>query len=86
MLDDCEASYRRGACVVLEFEVTETGTVRNPVVIDAQPPGNRTMPPGIFNRAAIREALKLKYKPRMVDGKLVAVPGVRINMTFELNG
>lgn len=85
LFDDCEASYRRGACVLLEFEVTETGTVRNPVVIDAQPQGNRTIPPGVFNRAAIREALKLKYKPKMVDGKPVAVPGVRIKMTFELN-
>ncbi len=63
--------------VLLEFVVTETGSVRDPVVIDAQPPG-------IFNRAAIQAALKFKYKPKMVDGKPVAVSGVRNKITFEL--
>ena len=63
--------------VMLEFVVTETGSVRDPVVIDAQPPG-------IFNRAAIQAALKFKYKPKMVDGKPVAVAGVRNKITFEL--
>lgn len=63
--------------VMLEFVVTETGSVRDPVVIEAQPPG-------IFNRAAIQAALKFKYKPKMVDGKPVAVSGVRNKITFEL--
>ena len=63
--------------VLLEFVVTETGSVRDPVVIEAQPPG-------IFDRAAINAALKFKYKPKMVDGKPVAVAGVRNNIKFEL--
>lgn len=63
--------------VLLEFVVTETGSVRDPVVIDADPPS-------IFNRAATQAALKFKYKPKMVDGKPVAVAGVRNRITFEL--
>lgn len=63
--------------VLLEFVVTETGNVRDPVVIEAQPPG-------IFDRAAIAAALKFKYKPKMVDGKPVAVAGVQNVIKFQL--
>lgn len=63
--------------VLLEFVVTETGSVRDPVVIKSDPPN-------IFDRAAINAALKFKYKPKMVDGKPVAVAGVRNNIKFEL--
>ena len=63
--------------VKLEFVVTETGNVRDPVVIEAQPPG-------IFDRSAIQAALKFKYKPKMVDGKPVAVSGVQNIIRFEL--
>lgn len=50
--------------VELEFTITETGTVKNPRVIDSQPPR-------IFNREAIRAILKWKFKPRVVDGVAV---------------
>jgi len=50
--------------VRLEFTITETGAVRDPRVVDAQPP--RT-----FNREAIRALLKWKFKPRVVDGVAV---------------
>ena len=63
--------------VLLEFVVTETGSVRDPVVLDAQPPG-------VFNRAAIQAVLKFKYKPKIVDGEPVAVSGVQNKITFEL--
>lgn len=63
--------------VVLEFTVTELGTVQDPQVISAEPEG-------VFNRAAIDAALKFKYKPKIVDGKAVAVPGVRNIIRFEL--
>lgn len=63
--------------VVLEFTVTELGTVTDPVVINAEPPG-------IFNRAAMDAALKFKYKPKMVDGKAIAVTGVKNIIRFEL--
>ena len=63
--------------VLLEFVVTETGSVRDPVVLEAQPPG-------VFNRAAIQAVLKFKYKPKIVDGEPVAVSGVQNKITFEL--
>jgi protein TonB len=63
--------------VILEYIVTKTGAVRNPVVIDAKPPG-------IFNRAAINAALKYKYKPKVVNGEPIDVAGVKTRITFEL--
>ena len=63
--------------VLLEFIVTKTGAVRDPVVIEASPPG-------IFDRAAIQAALKFKYKPKVVNGEPIDVAGVRNLITFEL--
>jgi protein TonB len=47
--------------VKIEFTITEAGTVKNPRVVEAQPPR-------VFNREAIRAILKWKFKPRVVDG------------------
>ena len=47
--------------VKVEFTITEAGTVKDPRVIDAQPPR-------VFNREAIRAILKWKFKPRVVEG------------------
>lgn len=63
--------------VLLEFVVTKTGAVENPVVIEASPPG-------IFDRSAIQAALKFKYKPKVVNGEPIDVAGVRNLITFEL--
>ena len=63
--------------VVLEFVVTATGAVRDPVVIDAKPPG-------VFDRAALNAALKFKYKPKVVNGEPIEVAGVQNRIIFEL--
>lgn len=63
--------------VLLEFVVTTTGAVRDPVVVESQPSG-------IFDRAAMNAALKFKYKPKVVNGTPVEVAGVRNRITFEL--
>lgn len=63
--------------VLLEFTVTALGTVENPVVIEAEPKG-------YFERAAIRAALKFKYKAKVMNGEPMAVAGVRNLITFEL--
>lgn len=63
--------------VVLEFTVTALGTVTNVKVIEAEPAT-------IFNQAAIAAAQKFKYKPKVVDGKPIDVPGVRNIIRFEL--
>jgi len=47
--------------VRIEFTITETGGVRDPQVVDAQPPR-------VFNREAMRALLQWKFKPRVVDG------------------
>ena len=63
--------------VLLEFTVTKSGAVADPIVIEADPPG-------IFDRAAIQAALKFKYKPKVVNGEPIDVAGVRNRITFEL--
>jgi protein TonB len=63
--------------VILEFTVTKTGAVADPLVVESKPPG-------IFDRAATNAALKFKYKPKVVDGVAISVPGVRNRITFEL--
>lgn len=62
---------------IVEYTVTRLGTVKDPVVIESSP-GT------IFNNAAIKSALRYKYKPRVVDGKPIEVSGVRTKITFEL--
>lgn len=63
--------------VILEYTVTKQGTVENPVVIEAKPQGT-------FDSAAIKSALRYKYKPRVVDGEPIQVKGVRTKITFQL--
>lgn len=65
-----------GYCTV-EYTVTKSGSVRDPVVVDAQPEG-------IFDRASIQASLKFRYKPRVIDGEPVDVPGVRNRFTYTL--
>jgi len=65
--------------VIVEFIVTTNGSVRNPIVIEAQPEG-------IFDRAALDAAAKFKYKPRVVDGEPTEVSGVQNKITFAIDG
>lgn len=64
--------------VIVEFTVTKQGTVRGPVVIEAQPEG-------VFNQSAIEAAKKFKYKPRVIDGQATEVAGVQNKITFKMN-
>jgi len=65
-----------GECLV-EYSVTTTGAVRDPVALECTPKG-------MFERASIRAALKFKYKPRVIDGKPAEVTGVRNLFTYRL--
>lgn len=65
-----------GYCTV-EYTVTTTGATRDPVPVDCQPSG-------VFEKASVRAATKFKYKPRVVDGQAIEVPGVRNRFTYEL--
>ncbi|NNC65295.1 MAG: energy transducer TonB [Gammaproteobacteria bacterium] len=63
--------------VVVEFTVTPQGTTRDAIVIESTS--------SLFERAAVEAALKFKYKPRVIDGQAVEVPGVRNKITFEIS-
>ena len=62
--------------VDLMFTVTTAGTVRDPVVTYSTS--------SLFERAATKAVLKFKYKPRIIDGQPVDVPGVETRVRFEL--
>ncbi|MET1254872.1 energy transducer TonB [Aliikangiella maris] len=64
--------------VIVEFTVTKQGSVRDPVVVEAEPEG-------IFNQAAVEAAKKFKYKPRVIDGVASEVAGVQNKITFKLD-
>ncbi len=62
--------------VDLEFTVTTEGTVRDPVVIFSTSP--------LFERAATTALLRFKYRPQVVDGEVVEMPGIQTRITFRL--
>lgn len=62
--------------VDLSFTVTAAGTVKDPIVLQSTST--------LFERAATRAVLKFKYKPRVVDGVPVEVPGVKTRISFQL--
>ena len=62
--------------VDMSFTVTTTGTVKDPIVVYSTS--------SLFDRAATRAVLKFKYKPRVVDGVPVEVPGVKTRISFQI--
>jgi protein TonB len=66
-----------GFCVV-QYTVTRQGTTRDPFVIEDQCTSS------LFHRASVDAALKFKYKPRVIDGAAVEVPGVQNKFTYEI--
>lgn len=70
----------RGLCgwVELMYTVTAAGGTRDAVVTSSSSK--------MFERAAVKAALKYKYKPRQVGGKPVDVPNVPIRIKFEMEG
>ena len=66
-----------GYCVV-EYTVTSLGTTKGPVVVQDQCTSS------LWHRASLQAALKFKYKPRVIDGVAVEVPGVQNKFTYEI--
>ena len=62
--------------VIVEFTVTENGSTRDAFVVESTST--------LFDRAAVEAALKFKYKPRVIDGTPVEVPGVRNRISFAI--
>ena len=69
--------------VIVEFTVTKLGTVADPFVVEAF--SDSGSPTTIFNSAAIKAALKFKYKPKIIDGEPVDVAGVQNKITFKID-
>lgn len=66
-----------GFCVV-QYTVTRQGTISNPFVVEDQCTSS------LFHSASVQAALKFKYKPRVVDGQAIEVPGVQNKFTYEI--
>ena len=64
--------------VLLQFDVSESGSVSNIKVL-------KSKPPRIFDRAAASAVVKWKYKPQMKNGKPSKVTGVKTYLDFELS-
>lgn len=64
-----------GYCTV-EYTVTKTGETANIEVVDC--------PESVFANASVKAAKKFKYKPKVIDGEAIEVPGVRNKFTFQL--
>ena len=67
-----------GYCTV-QFTVTQTGAVRDPVIVEDQCTSS------LFHSASINAASKTKFKPRMIDGQPIEVTGWKIRYRFELS-
>jgi protein TonB len=65
-----------GSCLV-RYTVTTAGTVRDVEVIE------ESCPEQIFRRPSIEAAKRFRYKPRVADGVLIEVRGVRNVFHFE---
>jgi protein TonB len=72
-----------GFCTV-EYTVTETGSTRDSVALADQCTTKEGKLTSVFNRASVKASLKFKYKPKVVDGKPVEVPGVRNRFVYEM--
>ncbi|MDH5737711.1 MAG: TonB family protein [Gammaproteobacteria bacterium] len=64
--------------VIVEFDISETGRVINPRVIESHP-GT------LFNRSALKAISRFRYKPMVVDGQPVEFYGAFYRFIYELD-
>jgi hypothetical protein len=98
-ISKAEAHYPRLALsreidgwVIVEFTVTEQGTVRDPFVVSncgyipniRLPSECVDSPNAVFDNAALKAVMKSKYKPKVIDGQPVETTGVQNKVIFEL--
>jgi len=62
--------------VDVEFTIGPAGTVEDLRVIGSDPPY-------VFDRAVLRAVRRWRYNPKVVDGKPVSRPGVRVRLRFD---
>ncbi len=78
MYPPAAANQRIEGWVVMIFDISPTGRVRNPKVVSYHPTD-------IFNQSALQAIRKWKYRPRVEGGKKVGTPGVSVKLTFQLD-
>ncbi|OUS18256.1 hypothetical protein A9Q88_01270 [Gammaproteobacteria bacterium 50_400_T64] len=71
-------SRGRQGYAVVEVIITTSGGVRGVKLVEESPANYG------FGSAALKAAIKLKYKPRVIDGRAVEVPGVMYKFSFRL--
>ena len=71
-------SRAREGYAVVEVIITTSGGVRGVKLIEESPANYG------FGSAALKAAIKLKYKPRVIDGRGVEVAGVMYKFSFRL--
>jgi len=64
--------------VQIQFAITEIGTVRDPVVVAAEPQG-------VFEDAALKAIARWRYNPRIDGGIAVERVGLQTVIRFQLN-
>jgi len=74
-----ERALQRGieGRVLIEFTISKSGSVKDAKVVAYEPSK-------IFNKAALKAVKQWKYNPKIVNGKPVEQPGVRIAIPFKL--
>jgi len=63
--------------VDVQFTVGSDGSVRDPIVLNAEPKA-------IFDRAALQAVKGWKYNPKIANGKPVERPNVKVRIRFQL--
>ena len=63
--------------VKVQYSITETGSVRDAVVVDASPKG-------VFDAAALKAIARWRYAPKIEDGVAVERVGIQTLIRFEL--
>jgi protein TonB len=63
--------------VDVRFNVAPDGSVKDPVVVDADPKR-------IFDRAAVQAVKSWKYNPKIEDGRPVERRGLKVRIRFQL--
>lgn len=66
----------QGHCTV-EYTVTTSGAIRDPFIVEEDCTSS------LFHKASLKAASKFKYKPRVIDGVAMEVPGVRNRFTYK---
>ncbi len=64
-----------GYCTV-EYTVTQTGETKDIKIADC--------PQSVFAKTSMKAAAKFKYKPKVIDGEAIEVPGVRNRFIFKI--